>query len=132
MGGIPGVSPNLTLRQKMVGVYRKVKNSIAPVKPNPAAVNFPPLSDCLCGVQLLNQCMEVTGTRYLIAREALGDSIKFGHSNTLNGTQWVAAFEQALQRNGYDLIGEKSGVVKLIPKGARAKYENAGLLKRRK
>ena len=69
---------------------------------------------------------------YLIAREARGDPIYFGHSKTLNGTQWVAAFERALQQDGYDLIRERSGMVKVIPKDAVAEYEKAGLIKRRR
>ena len=72
----------------------------------------------------------MTGTRYLIAREARGDSIDFGHDKTLNGTQWVAAYEEALQRNGYDVVRERSGAVKIIPQNIVAEYQKAGLIGR--
>lgn len=92
---------------------------------------------------LLNQCMEVTGTRYLIAKEVSAGSVEFGHSNALNGAQWVAAFELALQSNRpswFDypskqmrqenllLIREKGGVVKVIPPSRLAEYQKAGLV----
>jgi hypothetical protein len=41
--------------------------------------------------------MEVTGVRYVIAKDVAAGTIQFGHTNTLNGTQWVAAFTDALQ-----------------------------------
>ena len=128
-----GPVSNLPLRKKLFAVYFELKTRIAPPKPNPAAYTFPPKAEDRCSVQgLLNQCGQVAGTRYLIAREALGDSIYFGHSKALNGTQWVAAFERALQQDGYDLIPEPSGVVKVIPQDVVAEYENAGLIKRRR
>jgi len=74
----------------------------------------------------------MTGTRYLIAREARGDSIDFGNVKTLNGTQWVAAFEEALQQSGYDVVRERSGAVKIIPQNVMAEYQKAGLVKRGK
>jgi hypothetical protein len=128
-----GPLSNLPLRQQIVGAYMKLKMRIAPPKPNPAAYTFPASPDRSCMVYgLLNQCREVTGTRYLLAREGRGDAIDFGHPKPLNGMQWVAAFEQALQSNGYEIIRESSGVVKVIPKQAFAEYEKAGLVKRRK
>jgi hypothetical protein len=92
---------------------------------------------------LLNQCMTVTGTRYLMAKEVSAGSVSFGHSNTLNGAQWVAAFEAALQTNQPEyfeysgktmrrenllLIREKAGVVKVIPPSRLAAYQKAGLV----
>jgi hypothetical protein len=75
--------------------------------------------------------MEMTGTHYLIAVEIAGP-VQFGNTNALNGAQWVAAFEQAietstsvlcydytLKRNFEDtilLIREKPGVVKVVPR----------------
>ena len=113
-------------------------------KKNPAASSFPPTSLQICSVHgLLNQSMQVTGTRYLIAYEAAAGSVQFGHSNILNGTQWVAAFEGALQTNRPDcfdfqakrtrrenllLIREKPGVVKVIPTSRLADYQKAGLV----
>lgn len=52
-----------------------------------------------CSVHgLLNQCMEVTGNRYLIADGIAAGTVSFGHTNALNGVQWVAAFEAALEK----------------------------------
>jgi len=128
-----GPLSNLPLRKNLFAGYLKLKMRIAPPKPNPAAYTFAPSADRRCSVHgLLSQCTQVTGTRYLIAREALGEPIYFGHSKALNGTQWVAAFERALQQDGYDLIRERSGVVKVIPQDLVAEYEKAGLIKRRR
>jgi hypothetical protein len=41
--------------------------------------------------------MEVSGVRYLIAKDVAGGGIMFGTTNTLNGAQWVKAFTEALQ-----------------------------------
>jgi hypothetical protein len=128
-----GPLSNLPLRKKITGLFLKLKYRIAPPKPNPAGYSFPPSADRRCSVQgLLNQCSQVTGTRYLIAREARGDSIYFGHAKTLNGTQWVAAFERALQQDGYGVIRQRPGLVKIIPQDVVAQYERAGLVQRTK
>ncbi len=51
-----------------------------------------------CLVQgVLNQCMEVSGVRYLMPPFVAAGTVRFGNTNTLNGPQWVAAFENALQ-----------------------------------
>ena len=126
-----GPLSNLPLQKKIYVIYLKLKYRIAPPKPNPAGYSFSPRADRPCKIHgLLNQCSQMTGTRYLIAREARGDSIDFGHAKTLNGTQWVAAFEEALQRNGYDVVREKSGAVKIIPHNIVTEYEEAGLVRR--
>lgn len=46
---------------------------------------------------LLNQCMEVSGWRYLIDKDVAAGSVKFGPDKVMNGAEWVAAFENALQ-----------------------------------
>jgi hypothetical protein len=52
----------------------------------------------LCLIQgMLNQCMEVSGVRYLMPPFVAAGSVRFGSTNALNGPQWVAAFEKALQ-----------------------------------
>jgi hypothetical protein len=124
-----GPLTGLPLQKRLKGMYLKLKMSIVPPKPNPAACNFPASADRRCSVHgFLNQGAQVTGTRYLIAREACSDSIYFGHSKPLNGTQWVAAFEKALQNDGYVLIRDRSGAVKVIPKDVLAEYQRAGLV----
>ena len=127
-----GPLTGLPLHKQLKGMYLKLRMSIFPPKPNPAAYTFPASDDRRCSVHgLLNQCAQVTGTRYLIAREVSADSIYFGHAR-LNGTQWVAAFEKALQQDGYVLIRERSELVKVIPKGVLVEYERAGLVKKQK
>jgi hypothetical protein len=43
--------------------------------------------------------MEVSGVRYLIAKDVAAATVQFGHTNVLNGKQWVAAFTDALQHS---------------------------------
>ncbi len=96
-----------------------------------------------CSVEgLLSQCAEVSGNRYFLARELLGASVQFGHTNTLTGRQWVAAFEAALKSNGAVLWVDGSGfstnfcavirepdrTVKVMPGSKVEAYRAAGLL----
>ena len=46
---------------------------------------------------LLNQCMEVSGWRYLIDTNVAAGSVQFGCAKAMNGKEWVAAFENTLQ-----------------------------------
>lgn len=139
-----GDSPGATLWQRLFMAYFDFQRRHG--KKNPAGWSFPAGTIQPCSVHgLLNQCMEVTGTRYLIAQEAAAGSVRFGHTNILNGAQWVASFEAALQTNQPDcfdffakgtrkenllLIREKSGVVKVIPPSRLADYQKAGLVDR--
>jgi hypothetical protein len=69
-------------------------------KPNPLASTFSAHGKNLCSIHgLLNQCMDVTGVRYVIAKEVAAGSFQFGHTNALNGSQWVAAVAHALQND---------------------------------
>ena len=114
--------------------------------PNPAAytVAARPVQ-CSSIFDLVNQCMQLTGTQYLIAVEIAG-GVEFGSTNALNGAQWVAAFERAIETSGpvvcYDyakkrnfqdtllLIREPPGVVKVLPRSKLAEYRKAGLVKK--
>ena len=136
-------SPNLPLRQRLFWAWRQYQQRYG--KRNPAAYSFPasPVRTCSIG-GLLNQCMEVTGTRYLIAVEIAG-AVEFGSTNALNGAQWVAAFEHAIEtsdavicydyakkRNFQDtllLIRERPRLVKIVPRSKLAEYQQAGLVK---
>lgn len=111
---------------------------------NPTNYSFGVSAPSPCSIHgLLNQCMEMTGTRYLMAKEVSAGSVTFGHSNVLNGAQWTTAFELALQTNRpgwFDyttkqmrqenllLLREKGGVVKVIPPSRLADYQKAGLV----
>ena len=51
-----------------------------------------------CSIQgTLNECMGVWGDRYLMPPFVAAGTVRFGNTNMLNGPQWVAAFEKALQ-----------------------------------
>ena len=135
--------PNLSLHQRLYWSWLQYKRRHG--KRNPAAYSIParqvqssPISE------LLNDCMEVSGTRYLIAVEIAG-AVEFGSTNTLNGAQWVAACEHAIEtsnpvicydyakkRNFQDtllLIRERPGLVKVLPRTKLAEYQKAGLVK---
>lgn len=122
------VPRHATLRQRLLIVYFRLRERFATKKPN--AYNFGPAPIHACSVDwLLNDCREVAGKRYLIAREALGGVVYFGNTRTLNGAQWVAAFEQALRDGGLLLLSNTAGVVKVIPKTKLDAYRKAGLVK---
>lgn len=60
--------------------------------------SFPASPKMPCSIQgLLNQCANVTGNRYLMPTNITTGVVQFGNSNTLNGPQWVAAFETELK-----------------------------------
>jgi hypothetical protein len=60
--------------------------------------SFPASGKTACSVQgLLNQCSSVSDTRYLMSIGVTVSIVQFGNTNTLNGPQWVAAFEKELQ-----------------------------------
>jgi len=52
----------------------------------------------LCSISgLLNQCMEISGWRYLIDKNVSAGTVKFGSQKEMTGKEWVAAFENVLQ-----------------------------------
>ena len=67
--------------------------------PNPMAYSFgarpEPVAHSIHGI--LNQCMTIGGTEYLIEKGVSAGSVMFGPTNVLNGEQWIKAFEAALQ-----------------------------------
>jgi hypothetical protein len=46
---------------------------------------------------LLNQCHDVSGVQFFIDKQVASGSVMFGHTNTMNGPEWVAAFTNAVQ-----------------------------------
>lgn len=134
---------NLTLWQRLYITWIDYRRRHA--TPNPAAYTFPPGQAQPCSIAgLLNQCMKISGTRYLIAVEASGGIVNFGHTNKLNGAQWVSAFEQALtnqpvgcydyaEKRGFIdtllLVREQPDLVKIVPRSMLSVYEKAGLVK---
>jgi hypothetical protein len=94
----------------------------------------------LCSVSgLLNQCMEISGWRYLIDKEVAAGGVKFGYSKVLNGEEWLTAFENALQTNTPEwwdaklkrqrqenlvlIRYPKQKIVLVLPKDKAAKYQ---------
>jgi hypothetical protein len=67
-------------------------------KPHPLSYSFGASPTSRCSIHgLLNQCMKVSGTRYVVAKDVAAGTVMFGPTNTLNGAQWVNAFTEALQ-----------------------------------
>jgi hypothetical protein len=131
-----------SLRQRLSWYWREYSRR---AKPNPAAYSFParPVRPCLIE-GLLNQCMEISGTTYLISVEVLGGTVDFGYTNGLNGAQWVSSFENAItnqavlcydyaEKRGFQdrllLVYEGESLVKVVPRSKLPEYERAGLIK---
>ena len=67
---------------------------------HPLNYTFPISPVQRCSINgLLNQCMEMSGWRYLMDKEVSAGSVNFGCIQSLNGEEWIAAFENALQTN---------------------------------
>src|SRR5439155_10151658 len=91
-----GISSTSSLKTRLWFTWFKLRNKF--LRPNPGTYTFAPRLTQRCSIHgLLNQCMEMSDVRYLIDKNVAAGSVNFGHTNTLNGTQWIAAFESALQ-----------------------------------
>jgi hypothetical protein len=68
--------------------------------------SFFPSSRATCSIHaLLQQCTEVTGVRYVIAKDVAAGEVELGgYTNTLTGGEFVQAFTQALQNNQPEFI----------------------------
>ena len=136
--------PNLTLAERLGWEWRQYRRRHG--NPNPAAISFPPRPVELWGMQaLLTQCMEVSGRRYLVAVECAAAFVGFGSTNRMNGAQWVAAVERAIETSNpvlcYDhakqrgfqdtllLVREQPHLVKIVPRSRFADYQKLGLVK---
>jgi len=93
---IASLPPNASLKDRIsyiliVKVMTKAQSATKHLFPPTPTTNR-------CSVQgLLNQCTGVTGERYLMPPFVAAGTVRFGNTNTLNGPQWVSAFENALQ-----------------------------------
>ncbi len=107
---------------------------------HPLNYSFPISPVQRCSINgLLNQCMEVSGWHYLMDKEVAAGKVNFGCSEVLNGEEWVAAFENALQTNTPEWWDSKKKgfrkenlvlirypeqkTVLVLPKGKAAKYQ---------
>ncbi|MEI6784891.1 MAG: hypothetical protein WCQ21_28680 [Verrucomicrobiota bacterium] len=117
---------NATLKQRLVVAYVNLLDRMR--KKNPATALYVPSPIHACSVHaMLDECAELSGKRYLIAREALV-VVYFGHTKTLNGAQWVAAFERALRDNGMLVLSNRGRAIKVVPKTKLDEYRKAGLV----
>ncbi len=65
---------------------------------HPLNYSFPIEPTQLCSISgLLNQCMEVSGWQYFIDKNVANGGVEFSCPKVMNGEEWVAAFENALQ-----------------------------------
>ncbi|HEX4644213.1 MAG TPA: hypothetical protein VH598_01245 [Verrucomicrobiae bacterium] len=97
---VAGFAPNASLgvraRYYLFKIYSKFQRRSFKI-----GWSFPASPVTGCSIQgLLNQCMQVSGTRYLMPVGVAAGVVQFGHTNVLDGPHWVAAFEQALQSDG--------------------------------
>jgi len=107
---------------------------------NPATFSFPITPVERCSISgLLDQCMQVSGNRYLVDKEVAAGGVKFGCPKVMNGEEWIAAFENALQTNTPEwwdatlktqrqenlilIRYPKQKIVLVLPKDKAAKYQ---------
>ena len=80
--------------------------------------SFSPSPTNACSIQgLLNQCMEVNGTRYLMPIGVAAGLVQFGNTNVLDGPHWVSAFENALRSDRvqcWDPLTKRTGPEHLV------------------
>lgn len=100
--------PNPSIGQRLRYLDFKLMSAF---RRNSTTWYFPASATTFCSVQgMLDQCMAVTGTRYLMSTGVAAGVVQFGHTNTLDGPRWVAAFENALQTNSVQYNPQFSGM----------------------
>ena len=91
-----GVVATSSLKTRLWSIWFRLNEKFR--RPNPGTYTFPSTSDQRCSIHgLLNQCTAMSGVRYLIDKNVATGTVNFGHTNALKGSQWIAAFENALQ-----------------------------------
>ncbi len=120
--------PNPTLKQRFVYGYQNFRLAFQFRIRNPNHyVLGPQAAEEWDIARLLHQCMWVSRTRYLIAKDVRG-AIRFGTTNSLNGNQWAAAAERALRDNGMVVIHLKPKLVQVVPRASLQDYIRAKLV----
>jgi len=129
-----------TLAQRITIWWTRLNHGFQKPRPFAGSITFPasPTNRCLIGA-MLNQCTEVNGVRYVILRDVAGGNVPFGHTNSLTGMQWVAAFTEALQhgqpeffdpqtkafrRENLVLVTNTTQTVLVLPKAMAAEFQN--------
>lgn len=122
--------PSVPLKIRLSVAYANLRDYL-----NPAASRAPTWQAQQGDLRfLLRHCANINGKRYLVPIEALrldAQTVYFGNTNTLNGAQFVAAVEKAMNDAGWLLIPENRRLVKVIPKDKLEEYRKAGLVKLR-
>ena len=120
--------PDPTIRQRFVYGYQNLRLAwqFGTRNPNHQWLGPQPPQEWDIS-RLLHQSMWVSGRRYLIAKDIHG-GIQFGTTNALNGNQWAAAAERALQDNGMVVIHIKAKLVQVVPKTSLQDYIRAHLV----
>ena len=87
-----------TLRDRLSFAYVKLCGKFGPKEHDPTNWTFAASGVGVSGVQaLLNQCAQASGVRYLMPPDLAAGTVQFGNSSALNGRQWIASVETALQ-----------------------------------
>ena len=88
----PGIPPTATWKDRVFLWLFKSQQRYRQRHPQPLDFSFPASPVSRCSVHgLPNQCMEVSGVCYLIFKDIAAGTVQFGHTNVLNGAQWIAA-----------------------------------------
>jgi hypothetical protein len=89
-------SPNTSLGNRFYYLYEKFLKKFAR---GAVRYSFSGTKTNACSIHgLLNQCTDMTGIEFLIAKDVAAGTVQFGHTNTLSGDQWTGAFLEALQK----------------------------------
>ncbi len=120
--------PKPTLKQRLTYGYQNVRLAFQFRTRNPNRFVLGPQATEEWDIsRLLHQCMWVSKTRYLIAKDVQG-RIRFGTTNSLNGNQWAAAAERALRDNGMVVIRLKPKLVQVVREASLQDYIKAKLV----
>ncbi len=100
---------NGSLKNRLVSSYFSWQEDRQFRHPRPENWSFPatPVGNSSI-MGSLNQCMGPSGRSYFMSPGVSAGIVQFGHTNTLDGAQWVAAVETALQSPATQTLDLKS------------------------
>ena len=101
---------NGSLKNRIVSSYFSWQEDRQFRHPHPENWSFPatPVGSSSSIMGALNQCMSPSGRSYFMSQGVSAGIFQFGHTNTLDGTQWVAGVEAALQSPATQTLDLKS------------------------
>jgi hypothetical protein len=92
--------PHASLGLRLRFAYWRLSEKLHPYEPNPTNTTYAASPVVPCSIQgLLNECMQTSGTRYMMPLDVAAGSVHFGNAIALDGRQWIDSFESALQTN---------------------------------